>query len=215
MVEWTPVRTTAAMELRRTLVGDAAGVAPAAKTAVLPRVGGKRMAVAQFGSAKESATEVLLRAPGGQDEVGGLRDAGVKPLLQYTYTAQRVRAVTLGGVTLEVRGIASPPATFTFRDVFPPEAPSGLRTVPGGGFSGAPSIDLSWEPNGEADLLGYNVYRGEGAGFRRLNAKPLPGPAFRDLEVERGRTYVYRVTVVDQAGNESGASAEVREAVGR
>lgn len=163
------------------------------------------------------------------DASSGLVDPGVQPLTPYTYTAQRIQTLTLpatsapgGTVTVELRGLPSPPATFLFRDTFPPRAPAGLLGVgnPGNGADPAtdpPSIDLSWEPGQDPDLQGYNVYRAGSVDgqFRRINASAIPGPAFRDLDVHPGETFVYRVTAVDRTGNESAPSTPLVQTVPR
>jgi hypothetical protein len=132
----------------------------------------------------------------------------------YTYIAQRVQTVTLGEHMLELRGAPSVPVTFSFRDTFPPRVPTGLVLVPGGGFGEPASIDLVWDANIEPDLLGYNVYRSQdGGGFERLNAVPLPAPSYRDMQVEPGRRYTYRVTAIDQRRNESAPSAVASESL--
>jgi hypothetical protein len=38
-------------------------------------------------------------------------------------------------------------------------------------------------------------------------------PAFRDMNVESGKTYVYSISAVDVRGNESARSPEASEAV--
>ena len=52
----------------------------------------------------------------------------------------------------------------TPKDIFPPAAPQGLQVmyVPADGETPA-HIELSWSINGEPDLSGYNVYRGDEA----------------------------------------------------
>jgi hypothetical protein len=136
----------------------------------------------------------------------------------YRYTAQRVRSVTLGGHALELRSAISSPATVVMRNTFPPHAPTGLEAIPGGATAADRSIDLSWTPNTDPDLVGYNVYRqdvdskGVVAGTAaRLNTTPVAGPAYRDQTAMAGRRYAYRVTAVDSAGNESAPSADVQE----
>jgi fibronectin type 3 domain-containing protein len=77
------------------------------------------------------------------------------------------------------------------------------------------AIDLSWQPNTEADLSGYAVYRREGSeNWQRISpAQPLAGPAFHDAHVEPGRIYSYAVTAIDLGGHEGERSAEAEETV--
>jgi hypothetical protein len=114
---------------------------------------------------------------------------------------------------IEVEGDNSAPVTVYANDVFPPAVPSGLQAV----FSSVgqqPFVDLTWAPNTDPDLDGYNVYRREGNGpWIRLNSVLLPTPAFRDSNVAAGRTYSYAVTAVDARGNESPRSPESSETV--
>ena len=193
------------MELKRTLVASANGAVKANVPA--PKRQGS------FHSEKPAAGEATLRsAPHAGAAADGLLDPTVVNADRYTYVAQWVLDVTLSGHALELRGLPSPPATFTFVDVFPPQPPAGLVAVPGEGFSAPLSVDLSWEPNAEMDLLGYNVYRRTGSGeFLRLNADPVSVSAYRDAKVVAGQLYTYRVTAVDQRGNESTPGTEVKE----
>ena len=223
VIEWKaqPSGAGARMELRRKLVATAAGAVAGAAEAHLPAAAKnpvgrlKNAGGPASGGAKEPAREVTLTVTDGEGgDPGGAVDKAVRDLDQYVYVAQRVKTVTLAGHELEMRGVASPPAAITFRDVFPPRAPVGLVSVPGGGFGTAASIDLSWEPNEERDLAGYNVYRREGVGvFAKLNAEPVPAAAYRDAAVQAGKTYMYRVTAVDQRRNESTPSEEIHESL--
>ena len=97
------------------------------------------------------------------------------------------------------------------RDVFPPSVPTGLVAVPA--YAGkVPAIDLSWDPDVEARVAGYRVYRREGTGaWQRLTAELVTTAAYRDTAVLAGRTYTYRVTAVSTAGNESAAGGDVGE----
>ena len=207
LVRWPPVAAPASgvMELKRTLVATAEEpTKPAA-----PKPTGSSLR-----TAKPTAGEAILRSTpqAGSAAGDGLLDPTVIHADTYTYVAQWVMDVTVSGYALELRGLPSAPAGITFRDVFPPKAPVGLVAVPGEGFGAPLAIDLSWEPNDETDLLGYNVYRRTGQGeFRRINADPVSASAYRDLKIEAGQTYTYRVTAVDQRGNESGPGTEVKE----
>jgi fibronectin type 3 domain-containing protein len=83
----------------------------------------------------------------------------------------------------------------------PPAAPSGL--VATGSSTG---IALNWNDNVEGDLAGYNVYRASSAGgaYVKLNTSGLlTSSAYNDTSAPTGATSFYRVTAVDDAGNES------------
>jgi hypothetical protein len=163
---------------------------------------------AEAKGSKEQA-EMRLRVVG---DVGGTVDRTAKVGESYRYAAVRVRTVALGGRSLEVRSAGSGSVTVAMLDVFPPAAPGGLVASPG--FDGErAAIDLSWEPGMEAGIAGYRVYRREAGAveWRRLGSELVAVPAYRDVTVEAGRRYGYRVTAVDEAGNESGPSNEVAE----
>jgi len=87
-------------------------------------------------------------------------------------------------------------------DTFPPAAPTGLQALPAPG-----SIELAWNQNTEADVVGYRIYRAApGGDFVRI-AEIGPAPAYSDHAVESGKQYRYTITAVDHAGNESTRSA--------
>ena len=131
-----------------------------------------------------------------QVEFGATYVYSVRSILQYP------------GVTLESSD--SKLIAVTPRDTFPPAAPQGLVVVlvPGQGEMPA-HLEISWAVSPETDIAGYNVYRSEqdDVSGKRLNTDLLLTPAFRDMNAEPGRHYVYTATAVDRAGNESPASA--------
>ncbi len=93
---------------------------------------------------------------------------------------------------------------------------TGLAAVAVGAENGGEAaIDLSWQPDTEADLAGYIVYRREGGGaWQRISpAQPLVGPGFHDAHVQPGHTYSYAVSAIDQGGHESARSSEAEETV--
>ncbi len=121
-----------------------------------------------------------------------------------------VRAVTSEGA-FRAESADSPVVSTQPEDIFPPRAPVHLTAVPA--RTDALLVDLSWEPNSEADLAGYNLFRSEnGSPPRRLNTELLLSPVFRDTAVQPGVSYSYAVSAVDRKGNESALSApaEVR-----
>jgi hypothetical protein len=118
-----------------------------------------------------------------------------------------------GKPSAQVEGDNSVPITVPAIDVFPPAVPAGLQAV----FSSVgqkPFVDLTWAPNTDPDLAGYNVYRREENGaWTRINSALVPTPAYRDGNVAAGRTYFYAVTAEDVHGNESARSQETEETV--
>ena len=210
-VEWNADSEAAVVELHRTLIATAAG-----PVSDLPKVKQARVGLPFSQPAKDPPREVTLRSESPvATDAGGMLDTGVRDGDTYRYVAHRVRTVTLNGQRLELHSVPSAAITFTFHDVFPPKAPSGLVLVPGGGFGESPSIDLSWDANLDNDIAGYNVYRSESGAFVKINAETVAAPAFRDVHVEPGHTYSYRVTAVDQRRNESAPSVSVNESLRR
>jgi len=114
-----------------------------------------------------------------------------------------------------VEGEDAPVINITTKDIFPPGVPSGLQAV----FSGVSQqsfIDLTWTPNTEPDLAGYNVYRRtEGQPAVKINSDLVKTPAFRDSAVQPGITFFYSVSAVNLRGNVSARSQETSESVPR
>jgi len=134
----------------------------------------------------------------------------------YEYEAQRVTRVKVDGVAMELDGAFTRPVRVDAVDVFPPAVPAGLAAVALTSENGGPpAIDLNWQPDTEADLAGYIIYRREGTGdWQRISPEqPVVGPAFHDAHVEAGHTYTYAVSAVDQSGHESLRSAPTDETV--
>jgi hypothetical protein len=134
----------------------------------------------------------------------------------YEYRAQRVARFEMNGQVLELPGPVSDPIRVEAIDIFPPATPAGLAAVSTASDSAAgPSIDLSWQPDAEADLAGYVIYRREGDGaWQRISPpQPVVGPAFHDVQVQPGHSYRYAVTAIDQSDHESPRSAEAEETV--
>lgn len=200
------------VELNRSLVRAPTASAQEKQARQQPLLGGK--------SGNDPGGESILKAAANADS-GGMVDHGLMDGDSATYFAQRVRTVALGGQAYEIRSVPSSTVKVTYRKTFPPRAPVGLVTIPAGSMNapGGLSIDLSWEPNPEDDVAGYNLYRAEQPGeggkpvFGRLNTALLPGPFFRDLHLAASHSYLYRATAVDEHGNESMPGAAVGERV--
>jgi hypothetical protein len=130
---------------------------------------------------------------------------------EHTYF-YRATFVSIGR-DLQVEGEDSTEIRVFAHDIFPPTTPSGLEAV----FSsvGQPNfIDLTWTPNTDAELAGYNVYRREEGGQAvKINSELAKIPTYRDRDIKPGKKYFYSVTALDLRGNESPHSEESSEIV--
>lgn len=189
---------------------------------------------AQAGQAKASTAQnasekgILAPPPMSEDqnllvETGATTGRAIDRQIQfgpiYEYRAQRVTRVTVDGKTMELDGPYSSPIRVDATASFPPDAPTGLASVVVAGENGAETaIDLSWQPNTEADMAGYAVYRREpsatGSAWQRISpAQPVVGPGYHDATVQPGHTYEYAVTAIDLSANESAKSQQTEETV--
>jgi fibronectin type 3 domain-containing protein len=117
---------------------------------------------------------------------------------QYRY---QVRAVqTVGSIPYEGEGAV---LTATPQDRTPPTAPRDLKLEKKGG-----TVLLSWAPNTEGDVAGYNVYRLTSGKPEKINSSTVPESAFTDSRPGADRFVSYQVTAVDKNGNESMPSRE-------
>ncbi len=132
---------------------------------------------------------------------------------KYEYRITTLSQVHAEGISASVEGDDSKPVEIYTLDIYPPGQPAGLQAV----FSSVgqkPFIDLTWAPNMESDLAGYNVFRWTAGGQpRKLNAQPLQTASYRDQNVEPGKKYFYAVSAVDLRGNESPQSTPASETV--
>jgi hypothetical protein len=141
-----------------------------------------------------------------------LVDGGFEWEKRYDYKLVPVTQVAgQNGTPVEVEGEDSPTVSVTVKDIFPPAQPAGVQAV----FSSVgqkPFIDLTWTPNTETDLAGYEVFRREGNSEAvKITAQPVKAPSFRDDNVKLGAKYFYSVLAIDLRGNRSPLSAETSE----
>jgi hypothetical protein len=90
-----------------------------------------------------------------------------------------------------------------------PDSPLGLR-VNDPGTGGA--LDLSWTPNSELDLAGYNVYKStdNGITWAMVNTSGvISASSFTVTGLANGSSALYAVTAVDTIGYESARSVAV------
>ena len=136
-------------------------------------------------------------------------DKGAEWEKQYTYTVTPITWVETqanGKRLYSVPGESAPPVEVLTHDVFPPAVPTGLQAVYSAGEQ--KTIDLTWAPNTDADLAGYNVYRGG----QKINPELVKTPTYRD-PVSLPGSFTYTVTAVDLRGNESAKSPAASEKV--
>src|SRR5271165_3737350 len=166
----------------------------------------------------------ILRSPAGANAYIALADIEPGPEgfyldktfgweTKYDYRIISVTLVHSQNLNMAVEGDDSKPAQVFTRDIYPPGQPTGLQAV----FSSVgqkPFVDLTWAPNMDSDLSGYNVFRRVAGGEpEKLNKQLVPVPSFRDDNVTPGKTYLYSVSAVDARGNESPRSPESPEAI--
>lgn len=169
----------------------------------------------------QGATQIVNVATAASYTPGG-RGSGLLTFLDRTAEWEKTYLYTIAGVTTvdvlgkeeSIVGDDSAQIEVFVHDVFPPAVPTGLQAV-SAGTPQQPFIDLSWTPNTESDLAGYNVYRHEEGTEVKINRELVKVPAYRDTNVQVGHRYFYAVTAVDVRGNESSKSAESSEVVER
>ncbi len=162
------------------------------------------------------STERVLagQLPADGEQAYLLSDSSIEWGKTYDYSAETVTLIDMAGkAPIEVEGDDTPAIKVFAHDVFPPAVPTGLQAV----FSGPGQkafIDLVWAPVTDADLAGYNVYRAEAGGVEtKINTEPVQAPAYRDMNVQSGKHYMYSVSSVDLRGNESARSEATSESV--
>ena len=203
---WTPVNSpAAAISLQRSTVARASQpqTTPGSPS---PGASAKSLSAPAKKSAATPEIVHLQAAPQGPDP-GGTLDLSSQRGATYAYVAWRTRSAIVNGKPITLRSIDSPPLSLTVHDLTPPATPVGLDAVVDGA-----SVDLSWEPDTEADLAGYWVERRQSPacpaapgldqeGWQRLNPAPLTAPSFRDTPPPSRALYRYRVLAVDTTGN--------------
>jgi hypothetical protein len=176
----------------------------------------------------EPIEQTFQVVPIGSKDTGEALDSSAVFDRKYRYVAERVARFQVATGQLQAASGLSVPVIIYTRDTFPPAAPIGLVAIPVSAAinDGKPEVDLSWSANTEPDLTQYLIYR-RNSGAKNSAGQlaagisaseqiapensvvPIVVPAFRDVQVQAGRTYTYSVVAVDKAGNRSAPSAEV------
>jgi hypothetical protein len=104
--------------------------------------------------------------------------------------------------TVDVPIFAAAPAP---ADRTPPAVPAGLAVA----AVADRAVHLAWKPNTDTDLDHYNLYRSTRAGSGYTLIAHSTETKVVDRSVANGRTYYYRLTACDWAGNESARTTAV------
>jgi hypothetical protein len=83
-------------------------------------------------------------------------------------------------------------------DTTAPLTPAGLASA-----YGNESAKLTWNKNADADLGGYNLYRGTNISTLSLIASNVPDTSYLEQGLVNDVTYFYQISAVDQSSNES------------
>ncbi|SVC67430.1 uncharacterized protein METZ01_LOCUS320284, partial [marine metagenome] len=96
-------------------------------------------------------------------------------------------------------------------DVTAPAIPTGLVATPG-----SSTVSFTWNGNTESDLASYKVYRSTALGFTPSSSNlvatvisTFSNVSWSDNNLTNGTTYYYRISAVDNVGNESGKTSEI------
>ena len=156
---------------------------------------------------------IYRREPGGRYgaplqavplQVAAFEDSAAAPGQSFCYVVRLVAAtepVIESGSSNEV--------CLAVKDVAAPAAPAGVASLVRDG-----AVELSWSPSAEPDLAVYRVYRARsGAAPERIAEVAAGESTYRDTAAERGVPFLYTVTAVDTAGNESPPSAPAEGSV--
>ncbi len=132
-------------------------------------------------------------------------------LTHYDRSAREGVGYRYGVQAIDITGRLGPirySETLRMADTSPPLVPMGITVV-----DRPEGVVLLWDLSPQGDVASYRVYRSDSleGDYRRLNEKPIPfdSPEFVDHTAGRGSLHFYKVSAVDEAGNESPKSGAV------
>lgn len=213
----TAIALAPAVDVNAVVMSDAVGIGfigAGSQTDASYHVFRSETGTARFIDLGPASNAVSEPPPGSPQSSYAFRDQNLEWEKTYVYRVIGISTVHLpDGTNVDVQGEPSAETKVFVHDVFPPAAPTGLQAV-ASGVGQQPFVDMTWAPNTESDLAGYNVYRHEqGQGPVKINSALVKAPSYRDTSTERGKAYFYAVTAVDLRGNESSKSQEASETV--
>lgn len=170
------------------------------------------------GSSNDDGTILLSWTPPPEGDLQGyylyrdsfLLHSSIVPTPSYTdLTAEAGSSYTYTVTSVDYTGNESSGADLIVTSIVdagaPPGAPEGVQVENSGTGT---SLDVSWLPNGEADLLGYTVWWGTSSGSYSSSAN-AGNTTYEITDLTEGERYFIVVTALDGDGNESDASLEV------
>lgn len=93
----------------------------------------------------------------------------------------------------------------TVSDSVKPSVPGNFTA----NVTGMTSVDLNWDASTDDVAMGtYNIYRKTGTGSM-TKIKTVQTPGYTDSGLAPGTTYIYEISAVDLAGNESNRSLQI------
>jgi hypothetical protein len=189
-----------------------------------PPASGNGNSIPEVGETIQISPTVLNRGNGAAISVDGVLSGGagisivdgadsygdIAPLGQDTGTNGYVFTITSGSGTSVTLTLTDSLGRQTIKaiDFIAPATPLNLE------FDSTPTdITLFWDPNGEIDLAGYNVYRSAvlGGPYTKASFEVLRnGSRYVDAGLSLGSTFFYKVSAVDLSGNESPLSGALQ-----
>lgn len=154
----------------------------------------------------ESLGNTVRETSGDYSTVHTLEISGLKPDTKYYFRIVAARQNRSSETSLMYYFTT----LSALEDTKVPDSPKGA----GAALSNQPNqVTIFWAANSDSDLKGYKLYRAENpnSAFSVVSDMLVPCGQERyvDVGVVTGKKYHYRVTAVDEAGNESGPSETV------
>lgn len=223
LFHWLPATNLPAqtqLQLRRTTLGPINEAPPRPKKTSSPAKAARRPFAAPAAPTEQTLIVKFSTNAAPFTDPGTALDSTAIFGDRYQYTAQYVIQQHAEGRDLQATSAPSAPIALSVLDTFPPGSPARLAAIVVSAAmtpTNAPEVDLSWSANTEPDFAQYRVYRRDlttsSAAIQIAPAsasRPLVAPTFRDTAVVPGHQYSYSVTALDQSGNQSAPSHEVR-----
>ena len=198
---------------RRVFIPASPALPPPDELRVLPEEEGVRVSWVWPKDARIRVMRLFRRIEGKGEEwqcwkeaerdVTEVFDESVRYGQELSYAA--ASAIVQGDVPVESLLVKTP--ALKYRDLFPPAPAQDLEAVAESG-----RVRVLWFPGGSPDERLARIERQEEGStqWREVGQVLVPDTDFEDAATEQGHRYRYRVTTVDQAGNEAPPAGPTR-----